>query len=108
MTEQEIDEQIQDFVEHRASIKRPMSEVAIKRLKQRAMRMNARGIDLLEAFDKAITSGWQSIYEPQEAKKESKPASFRPYTGPNYGERSTPEAARNAVQAALRVVRGSK
>lgn len=105
MTEQEIDEQIADFVTHRAEIKRPMTETAIKRLKQRAMRMNARGIDLMEAFDKAITSGWQSIYEPQETKKEMKPASFKAYEGPDYGERTEPEKARANVAQLRSMVR---
>lgn len=65
MTPAELSQQIDDFREHRESLKRPMSAIAIKRLEARAQRMNAKGVDMLEAFDKAILAGWQSIYEPK-------------------------------------------
>lgn len=104
MTEQEIDEQITDFVAHRAEIKKPMSPVAIKRLRERALRMNAKGVDLLEAFDKAITSGWQSIYEPK-VEATYRPASHSEYKGPDYGERTNPETARANVTQLKDLVR---
>lgn len=105
MTEAEIDEQIRDFVEHRAEIKKPMTPVAVKRLRQRAMRMNARGIDLMEAFDKAITSGWQSIYEPKQDVQAGRPASHSEYKGPDYGERTEPEKARGNIAQLRSMVR---
>lgn len=104
MTEQEIDDQIRDFAEHRAELKKPMTPIAIKRLKQRAMRMNERGADLLEAFDKAITSGWQSIYEPK-VEASHKPASHSEYKGPDYGDRTNPETARANVTQLKDLVR---
>ena len=99
MTEPEIDEQVQDFVTHRAEIKKPMTPVAVKRLKQRAMRMNARGVDVVEAFDKAITSGWQSIYEPKADHRRH--AEYVPDTSPAWNR----ETGRAAVRDALRLVK---
>jgi len=81
-----------------------MSPVAMKRLRQRALRMNAKGVDLVEAFDKAITSGWQSIYEPK-VEASHKPASFQEYKGPDYGERTAPEAARSNLANIRQMVR---
>ena len=104
MTDAELDEQVQDFAAHRAEMKNPMTAIAIKQLRNRAIRLRAQGVDLYEAFDKAIAAGWLSIYPPKK-EEASRPASHARTTLPDYGQRSAPETARSAVQNALKLVR---
>jgi hypothetical protein len=104
MTDAELEEQVQDFAAHREEMKTPMTAIAIKQLRNRALRMRAQGVDLYEAFDKAISSGWLSIYPPKK-EEQARPASHARTTLPDYGPRSAPETARDAVQNALRLVK---
>lgn len=103
MTDEELEEQVQDFAAHRAEMKKPMTVIAVKQLRNRALRMRARGINVQEAFDKAIAAGWLSIYEPKE-QKESRPAchaDYVPDTSPTWNR----EKGREAVKAALTLVK---
>lgn len=106
MTDEELEQQVQDFAEHRKELGQPMTQIAIKQLRTRAARMRAAGIDLYEAFDKAIAAGWLSIYPPKPEHKENRPASHAHKPLPDYGQRSDPTKAREAVQGALKLVRG--
>ena len=86
MTDEELEDQVQAFAEHRAQLKppSPMTPRAIEQLKKRALRFRAKGVDLYEAFDKAMTSGWLSIYEPKEEKRPAAHAEYVPDTSPTW------------------------
>lgn len=106
MTDEELEEQVNDFAMHRAELKKPMTAIAIKQLRNRAIRMRAKGVNVQEAFDKAIACGWLSIYEPKE-EAQHRPASHAPYvpdTAPTWNK----EAGKAAVGMALRALKGGK
>lgn len=104
MTDEELEQQLQDFAEHRQFIKKPMSPIAIKQLKSRAIRMRAAGVDIREAFDRAILNGWQSIYPPSDMKT-NKPAAHSTAPLPDYGTRTEPTEARNNIANIRQLVR---
>lgn len=106
MTDEELEEQVNDFAAHRAEMKKPMTAIAVKQLRNRALRMRARGVNVQEAFDKAVAAGWLSIYEPKEEAKHrpSSHAEYVPDTAPTWNK----DKGKAAVSDALRVLRGGR
>lgn len=92
-----------DFCAHRSEIKKPMSELAKKRMRNRIERYAAQGHDITEMLERSISCGWQDIYPPDKGPTRT------PGRGatalPDYGERSAPETARTAVRQAMRLVK---
>ena len=63
-----------DFIGSRKQSKKPMTEIAKKRMLMKLERWNAKGININECLERSIINGWQDIYEP-----ESKPNSANSY-----------------------------
>ena len=102
-TVEEIEEWIETFVKQRELLKRPMTPIAITCLRNKARRMEAAGVDVAEAFEKAIVSGWLSIYEPQ---KTTRPLSHTQTKLPDYGNTSNRETAIANITEARSRLRG--
>lgn len=56
-----------DFVEHRKTIRKPMTERARERMLRHLADLKSKGHDVPALMDKAIRSGWQDVYEPKPA-----------------------------------------
>lgn len=101
-----IDEELfADFVEHRKQIKKPMTQIAQKRMRMRLEKYEMQGQDVNALIEKAICNGWMDVW-PEE--KAPRPAAHRIVTDPLDYQRSSPEAARAAVVASLKVLGGRK
>lgn len=64
----------QDFIEHRKSIRKPMTGTARTRMLTHLAGLKAKGHDVLTLMDTAIRSGWQDVYEPRAAGQFNSPA----------------------------------
>lgn len=101
-----IDEELfADFVEHRKQIKKPMTQIAQKRMRMRLEKYEMQGQDISALIEKAICNGWMDVW-PEE--KPPRPAAHRIVIDPIDQPKSSPEAARAAVLASLRVLGGGK
>jgi hypothetical protein len=65
-----IDEtQFQDFVENRKDIKKPMTALAIKKLRTKLERLEAQGYCPNQIIERSIINGWQDVYPHDSCKK---------------------------------------
>jgi hypothetical protein len=103
MTDLELEQQVQDFAEHRAETGKPMSSIAVKHLRTRALRLRAAGVNLQESFDRAILNGWLSIYEPKEDQVK-KPQSHKEAILPNW-QAGSKELAHSNIAQLRRIVK---
>lgn len=58
----EYDEKLDQFIEHRAAMKKKMTPQAVKLFKRRLNTLHTKGYDVLELIDKAILNGWQDVW----------------------------------------------
>lgn len=63
-----------DFVEHRKSIRAPMTDKARDRMLRHLAALHTKGIDVLTQMDTAIRSGWKDVYEPKLAGQFNSPS----------------------------------
>lgn len=63
-----------DFVEHRKSMRKPMTDRARSQMLKHLADLKAKGHDVLILMDTAIRSGWQDVYEPKPAGQFNSPA----------------------------------
>jgi len=68
-------EDVDDYFEHRKSIKSPLTEVAYKRLINKLKKAHDRGFDVSSMINESITNGWKGVFEP----KDKKPSGFREF-----------------------------
>lgn len=54
-----------DFIAYRAEIKKPLRSVGMARMINRLFALEAKGININEALEATIRSGWQDVYEPK-------------------------------------------
>ncbi|MGP1581042.1 MAG: helix-turn-helix domain-containing protein [Wolinella sp.] len=54
-----------DFITYRAEIKKPLKSVGKSRMIHRLLALEAKGININEALEATIRSGWQDVYEPK-------------------------------------------
>lgn len=55
-----------DFIEHRRQMKKPMTEIAIKRMVTKLNKW--RALEAIECLDIAIESGWRGIFPKKKRK----------------------------------------
>lgn len=55
-----------DFVEHRRQIKKPLTELAVKRLFLDFEKWNKKGLDVNSAINQSIANGYQGVFEPKQ------------------------------------------
>lgn len=65
-----MDDLVQEFVEHRKDIKKPMTDRAIKMLQRKLDRLEAQGYSPELLLEEAMINGWQSVYPKDSCKKE--------------------------------------
>lgn len=53
-----------DFITNRKGMKKPMTEVAQKRMLMKCERFHDRGIDVNECLERSLINSWKDIYEP--------------------------------------------
>jgi phage replication O-like protein O len=56
---------VTDFIDHRKTIKKPMTQVALNRLITKLDDFRQRGIDPAAALGESIISGWTGVFEPK-------------------------------------------
>jgi 5-methylcytosine-specific restriction endonuclease McrA len=56
----------QDFIDHRNSIKKPMTEKAKSLMIARLMEMHEKGHDVNDILENSIINGWQGVFEPRD------------------------------------------
>jgi hypothetical protein len=56
----------QDFIDHRSSLKKPMTEKAKSLMISRLMEMHEKGHDVNDILENSIINGWQGIFEPKD------------------------------------------
>lgn len=61
-----LDQAIKDFIEHRKTLKKPMSKKAIDLFIARLNKMTLDPGEQVELINYAILKGWQTVYEPKE------------------------------------------
>lgn len=54
----------QDFITNRKGIKKPMTEVAQKRMLMKLERWHGRGLNINECLERSLINGWKDVYEP--------------------------------------------
>lgn len=65
-----IDSKIwESFVEHRKTIKKPMSKNAQELMIKKLMSFNAKGHDVNAIIETSVMNGWAGVFEPNSAKK---------------------------------------
>lgn len=57
---------LDEFIEHRREMKKPMTDAGIKALKSKLNRYHSEGYDILDMLDTAMERGWQTVYPPKE------------------------------------------
>lgn len=57
------------FIAHRKAIKKPMTPEAEELMAKKIAKLHAKGIDVAEAIETSIRSGWSDIYEPKPERK---------------------------------------
>lgn len=57
---------IQEFIEHRKSIKKPMTQLALDKFINRLVELHNQGYESGRLIDAAILSGWQTVYPKKE------------------------------------------
>ena len=87
-----------DFVQHRKDIKKPLSQVAEKRMLSRLSRFLEQGLNVNAMLERSIVNGWQDVY-PE--KQDPKPQSHKMGEIPE-----TPEIDREAARAAVKEAMG--
>jgi len=60
-----------DFVTNRKGIKKPMTDVAKKRMLMKMGRFHDHGIDVNECLERSLINGWKDIYEPDRKRSKS-------------------------------------
>lgn len=60
-----LNKAIEDFIQHRKNIKKPMSERAKELFLIKIETFNNKGIDVIACLNEATMYGWQGIYEPK-------------------------------------------
>ena len=68
------DETWTDFLAHRKSIKKPLSQEAQKRLIKKLERLRADGQDAVAVLDESITQGWAGVFPLKDKKPKQKQA----------------------------------
>lgn len=67
----EVDDAIEEFIKHRRTLRRPMSDRAVSLLVAKLNRLANTPQEKVELINTAIERGWLTIYEPKEEKKVS-------------------------------------
>jgi hypothetical protein len=63
----ELVQPMMDFIEHRKSMRKPMSELAVTRMLSRLNKLSGGDIEMCkEMIDTSIANGWQGIFPPDE------------------------------------------
>ena len=57
----------EDFIAHRKGIKKPMTDVAKKRLMRKLARLMGEGHDPNQLLDRSIINGWQDVWPDESA-----------------------------------------
>lgn len=57
--------ELQEFIDHRDLIKKPMSELAVNKFLKHLVNLSNRGFYVRELIDTAIMNGWQSVHAPK-------------------------------------------
>lgn len=91
-----------DFVEYRQEIRKPLSDIAQKRMISRLAKLHADGYDANATLDLAMSEGWRGIWPTEECKRKVRPASHG--EGPKIED---VKVNQEAGRAHLRMVRGA-
>jgi hypothetical protein len=60
---------IQEFIEHRKELKRPMTPRAIKMFTAKLYRLESQGYCPFLLIERSVIGGWPSVYEHDSCKK---------------------------------------
>ncbi|MFC4699364.1 replication protein [Glaciecola siphonariae] len=74
-----------EFLEHRKQMKKPMTELAVKKFIAKLTREHAQGFDIELAIDEAIANGHQTTY-PKNFHQNKRTARAENFAGRDYGE----------------------
>lgn len=74
-----------EFVQHRKDIKKPMSELACTKLINQLTKDHAKGLDVIEAINESIVSGWAGVFPKTQKGQRSNPAPEN-FSQKDYGE----------------------
>jgi phage replication O-like protein O len=69
MVSVELVDAFKEFVNHRITIKKPMTQLALEKLNNRLIKFNTQ--DIISAIDKSIEGGWQGVFTDNLTKKAS-------------------------------------
>jgi phage replication O-like protein O len=77
---------VEDFIDHRRAIKKPMTQVALTRLINKLDNFRVQGIDPVACLDESIVNGWQGVFPPKQGanRATAQPRS----TGPDWDDTS--------------------
>lgn len=79
----ELLKSVLEFIEHRKKIKKPMTELAIKKFIKHLRELSSDEQTQLQMIEMAIINGWQSVYLPKEQQynsKKNKPTEPKKYS----------------------------
>lgn len=54
-----------DFVKHRKTIKKPLSDIAFTRLMKQLAGFHEQGVDVVQAIENSIINGWSGVFPPK-------------------------------------------
>ena len=74
-----------EFIQHRKDIKKPMSELACTKLINQLTKDQAKGLDVIDAMNEAIVSGWSGVF-PKPAKGSRSTPAPENFSSTDYGE----------------------
>ncbi len=63
-----------EFIQHRKDIKKPMSELACTKLINQLTKDKAKGLDVIDAMNESIVSGWSGVFPKPTKGSRSAPA----------------------------------
>lgn len=79
-------ERLKEFIDHRKKIKKPMTDLAITKFKNKLTKLKSSGYDIDAMLDDAIINGWQSVVEKQSYKKSSNVIGFNKPDGLDFDD----------------------
>ncbi len=67
-----LQEKVQEFINYRKAIKKPLREVSIEAFMKKLIKLgNGNEEVMIEVLEQSIANGWQGIFEVKGAKKET-------------------------------------
>lgn len=79
-----LNDSILDFIAYRKSIKKPMTDNAVKLLLGKLNKMSSDVSEQIEILNQSIVNGWTGIFPLKTEKKQQKKSSFHNYPQRNY------------------------